>query len=234
MTVCFQDGTYRTDLLMRILPTYTSAGTAFLEHLGSGGDIGSRGEELTLSALTLLGVILLGALPFLEVLLQWTLVLVAYVLLLGGLVMICSSVFELKEHCTLWLTLPYDVPPGSKDKRGKHQLVTKGVYTAVRHPMYGGLVLMAFGWALSSNVTQQAYKLILAIALSAILVRRRCFHFLYCSPFFVTLTFSLSSLCFVSCQNRVAELEEDVLEQVYPKDYPAYAANKKALVPFIY
>ena len=46
------------------------------------------------------------------------------------------------------------------------QLVTTGLYGRARHPIYGGLVLLACGWALA---TRSVYALGLALLLAAVL-----------------------------------------------------------------
>ena len=50
--------------------------------------------------------------------------------------------------------------------RAAGELVDTGVYSLVRHPIYGGLILAAFGWALSQASIVGAF---LAAGLAAVL-----------------------------------------------------------------
>lgn len=59
------------------------------------------------------------------------------VFIAGGLVLAIKGLYDLRDALT---PLPYP--------RADAELVETGVYALVRHPIYGGLVLMASGWGL--------------------------------------------------------------------------------------
>ncbi len=79
----------------------------------------------------------------------------ADLLFLIGLLAITISFLQLGSSFT-----PFVVPV----KQGK--LVTTGIYRLVRHPMYGGLVLLALGWTIHWT---SILGLVLAIALFFVL-----------------------------------------------------------------
>lgn len=58
-------------------------------------------------------------------------------LIVGGVVLAIRGTHDLRDALT---PLPYP--------RADAELVETGVYALVRHPIYGGLVLMAVGWGL--------------------------------------------------------------------------------------
>jgi len=77
------------------------------------------------------------------------------ILLLGGLVLVVRGGRELVERDAL-TPLPYPRPEG--------RLVQTGVYGIVRHPIYSGLIIGAFGWGL---LGASPASLVLAVALFA-------------------------------------------------------------------
>ncbi|HEX5578565.1 MAG TPA: isoprenylcysteine carboxylmethyltransferase family protein [Candidatus Limnocylindria bacterium] len=78
-------------------------------------------------------------------------VIVGIVLIAGGIVLAFRGVVDLGGALT-----PLPRP------RDEAELVETGAYALVRHPIYGGLILMAFGWAI-------AQASIVAVALAAVL-----------------------------------------------------------------
>ena len=65
-------------------------------------------------------------------------VIAGIVLILGGITLAVRGVVDLGGAMT-----PLPRP------RGDAELVETGVYAFVRHPIYGGLILAAFGWAIA-------------------------------------------------------------------------------------
>ena len=66
--------------------------------------------------------------------------LLAGLCMLAGLGMCSNALWELQESAS-----PYLAPCSS------HRLVSTGLYSLVRHPLYGGLVLLSFGWAVGQG-----------------------------------------------------------------------------------
>lgn len=110
---------------------------------GSGWRSGERGEYLVL----LQGVLFLGFL-FLPVYrpTEWAISsqtlfylrsCLAALMFLGASVLILKGLLDLGSNLT---PLPYPKNEGT--------LVQSGVYGIVRHPLYGGLIFAAFGWAI--------------------------------------------------------------------------------------
>jgi protein-S-isoprenylcysteine O-methyltransferase Ste14 len=102
-------------------------------------DLGPRGEGWFVAQLVLLAAVVLAG--FLGP--AWSgwmrtagVALGAALLGLGGLLAF-RGVVDLGEHLT-----PFPRPPQGG------RLVDSGAYRLVRHPIYGGLILGAFGWAL--------------------------------------------------------------------------------------
>ena len=80
-------------------------------------------------------------------------IVVGIVLIAGGIVLAARGVVDLGGALT-----PLPMP------RDGAELVVTGVYALVRHPIYGGLVLAAFGWAI---VRASVVAVVLAAALAA-------------------------------------------------------------------
>ena len=80
-------------------------------------------------------------------------IVVGIVLIAGGIVLAVRGVVDLGGALT-----PLPMP------RDDAELVVTGVYAFVRHPIYGGLVLAAFGWAI---VQASIVAVALAAALAA-------------------------------------------------------------------
>ena len=79
-----------------------------------------------------------------------------------------------------------------------HELVTRGPYARVRHPIYSGLLLAALG----SSLAQSALWLALFVLMFA--------YFLYS-----------------------ARVEERLMCDLFPSDYPPYRRRTRMLIPFV-
>jgi len=82
-------------------------------------------------------------------------IVVGIVLIAGGIVLAVRGAVDLSAAFT----------PLPKPREGAALVVT-GVYSFVRHPIYGGLILAAFGWAISQA---SIVAVALAVALAAFL-----------------------------------------------------------------
>jgi protein-S-isoprenylcysteine O-methyltransferase Ste14 len=80
-----------------------------------------------------------------------------------------------------------------------HELVTSGPYAYVRHPIYTGLILMAFATALTGSVWGIGVFII---------------------------------ACFVLI-SRIP-IEEKIMLELFPNEYPEYRKRTKCLVPFVW
>jgi protein-S-isoprenylcysteine O-methyltransferase Ste14 len=103
----------------------------------------SRGEYLVLlqgSLLTIFAILPVYQMPGFKIesiqliYLTWIL---ASILGLGGLILIVKGLIDLGKNLT---PLPYPKEDG--------ELIQTGIYGIVRHPLYGGLILAAFGWTI--------------------------------------------------------------------------------------
>jgi len=121
------------------------------------GEVGQRGEKYVLGSVLLSSLILLGTVPILSWLLRWLVKLAALILFFVGLGMMANALWELKGNVSVWAW-------ASKD----NVMVFRGVFQVVRHPLYGGLLLVCGSLAmLQGNVD----KIVLTFALAVLLVR---------------------------------------------------------------
>lgn len=116
-------------------------------------DFGKRGEVFFFAQAA--AMVLIVFCPFQ---LQGLLDLFATLMLTTGLVFIAYGLLSLGRNLS-----PMPQP------RQKHTLVTTGMYSYVRHPMYAGLLLTAFGLA---AVTRNETRLALALGLWFILEKK--------------------------------------------------------------
>jgi protein-S-isoprenylcysteine O-methyltransferase Ste14 len=149
------DSEFRTKLVLGWKTSLQSALKGMLSSWTE-GQLGERGEKILVSALLLFAMILFGRIPIFYRLLALVLKVLATSMICVGLSMVVSAVMELKENMSLVLT------PCSKNS-----IVRTGLYAYVRHPMYGGVVLFAFGRAI---IADHAFQVLLALALSMLLV----------------------------------------------------------------
>ena len=107
----------------------------------SEGEIGKRGEELVLIQFGIMALVFLGVPPLVSVVIK----MFGVISTIAGLYLMIRGVWDLKENIT-----PFVSPiPGN-------QLVTSGVYDAVRHPIYTGLIFFCAGIAIASDSIEKA------------------------------------------------------------------------------
>lgn len=119
------------------------------------GEVGSRGEKWSSLILMLVSSILIGLHAFFERLVGFLIRTSSVLYILVGILMILNGLLELKSNMSLFFA------PVERSK-----LVISGVFRLVRHPIYGGLLLLCFGVSIAS---QRFDKLVLTIALAAVL-----------------------------------------------------------------
>jgi protein-S-isoprenylcysteine O-methyltransferase Ste14 len=107
--------------------------------------LGARGEGWAIGQFVLIGLVVLTGLPGLSLsgpfgAARWTGLIVGVLGLLIGAAVVGVSVRDLGRQVT-----PWPRPPDHG------HFVEEGLYRFVRHPMYAGLILLAFGWALVSG-----------------------------------------------------------------------------------
>lgn len=115
------------------------------------GEFGSRGEAYVIAQVFLVLCILLGGLPFLGGMLQF---------LFGPVLMAIGAATILLGTLDMGASLsPWPVPTGE-------DLITTGIFSKVRHPLYAGLIAFTTGLSVS---TGSAERLLLTGALLYIL-----------------------------------------------------------------
>ena len=107
----------------------------------SEGEIGKRGEELVLIQFGIMALVFLGVPPLVSVVIK----LFGVFSTICGLYVMVRGVWDLKENIT-----PFVSPIAG------NQLVTSGVYDAVRHPIYTGLIFFCAGIAVASDSIEKA------------------------------------------------------------------------------
>lgn len=154
------DKAYRNALAESVVPRVQSIGQGLSTHFFEGNP-GERGEEFILSALAIFLMVLLGLGQLLILLVGWFIFLLAPFLVISGMLMVGSALWELDALASLWLL------PNTSVANKKHKVVDSGVFGVVRHPMYGGLVLWVLGWAIFSN---SVVKMVLSLVALVLLV----------------------------------------------------------------
>ena len=149
------DEEYRKKYVSELVPALKEAVQSAVSNT-SVGETGSRGEKIVGAAAVLFIMILFGVLPRLLLLVNLVLKTSATFMIAVGLMMTLSAITELKDQMSIMLI------PGSK-----HKLVKTGIYALARHPIYGGVILFAFGWAILQD---RAYQVLLSLALAMVLV----------------------------------------------------------------
>lgn len=155
------DKAYRNTLAESVVPRVQGVSQGLSTHFFEGNP-GERGEELILPALAVFLMVLLGLGQLLILLVGWFIFLLAPFLVISGMLMVGSALWELEALASLWLI------PNTSVANKKHKVVDSGVFGVVRHPMYGGMVLWVLGWAIFSN---SVVKMVLSLVALVLLVR---------------------------------------------------------------
>ena len=112
----------------------------------------------------------------------------------GLAVTVLGAVFAIWSRVTLgrnWSSVP--------QVKEQHELVVKGPYRIVRHPIYTGLILAAAGTALAQNRGIWLFMVVLILASYWLKIR----------------------------------VEERLMMETFPEEYPEYRRRVKALIPGI-
>jgi protein-S-isoprenylcysteine O-methyltransferase Ste14 len=133
---------------------------------GGGGsrlpDLGSRGEGWVVGQFVLLALVALASLPYLATMapqtpIRWVLLLIGCAELLIGGWAIARAFADLGRSLT-----PLPRPHADAE------MVERGIYRRIRHPIYAGLILAAIGWAtLSGSPPAFAAAVALAVFMDA-------------------------------------------------------------------
>lgn len=116
---------------------------------GGGGsrlpDLGSRGEGWVVGQFLLLALVALASLPYLGTMapqtpVRWVL------LLLGGVEVLIGGLAIIRAFADLGRSLTPMPRP-----HAQAEMVERGIYRRIRHPIYAGLILSAIGWATVSG-----------------------------------------------------------------------------------
>jgi protein-S-isoprenylcysteine O-methyltransferase Ste14 len=158
------NGEHRNAILFKIPSVVQSVVMNAAENFMD-GDMGKRGEKAVLTTTVLMFFILFGVgNRWVYFIIQFFIKVVAFLMILVGTGIFLNAIWEMKEHFSLLLT------PSHNNK-----VVTSGMYKIIRHPMYCGIVMLAFGWSISQ---QQIFKVVLSMALFVVLVsveKKTCF-----------------------------------------------------------
>lgn len=152
LTKTLQDEESRGQAVADFMESLRISSSSILKNLGE-GEVGKRGEVWFLTQMTLFLFVLLGVPGLISGLIHLS----GWFTLLAGAYFILGGSSDLREN-----TSPFVTPCLG------NELVTKGVYQIVRHPMYAGLILSSLG---ISIISDSASKLVLTLALGVVLVR---------------------------------------------------------------
>jgi protein-S-isoprenylcysteine O-methyltransferase Ste14 len=143
----------------------------------TGGEFGTRGESYMGIILVLSCSIIIGLHSVLETLIRVLIRVSGSLYVVVGIVMIAAGLFELRANASLFY-LPVE----------KNKLVTSGIFRMVRHPVYGGLLLLCIGLSITS---QRWDKMVLSVVLGVVLVSSSA-H--YC-PFLARGGYEINTSC---------------------------------------
>ena len=145
----FKSAEFRKKFLEDIKYIFTSAFNNIRE-----GDVGKRGEELFLAQAILVAFVLFGVPAFVSFFVKLTGILATS----GGFYFISRGVWDLRQNLT-----PFVAPIAG------NQLVTSGIYSSVRHPLYTGLISLCLGVSIFSDSVDKA---VLTVALAYFLDKK--------------------------------------------------------------
>jgi protein-S-isoprenylcysteine O-methyltransferase Ste14 len=139
----FREAEFRQQFLDDLKSIFSSAYNNIRE-----GDVGKRGEELFFAQLSLVSLVVFGVPTILVIAIR----LLGFISTASGLYFIARGIWALKDNLS-----PFITPISS------NQLVTTGIFNAVRHPLYTGLIALCLGISISSNsVDKTVLTIILA------------------------------------------------------------------------
>ena len=141
---------FLSDLVTGVQTTLTSLVA------NTGGEFGTRGESYMGIILVLACSIIIGLHGVLEMLIRVLIRVSGSIYVAVGIAMIAAGLFELKANASLFY-LPIE----------RNKLVTSGIFRFVRHPVYGGLLLLCIGLSITS---QRWDKMVLSVVLGVVLV----------------------------------------------------------------
>lgn len=121
----------------------------------SEGEFGKRGEEYVAAQVFLILCVLVGTVPLLGGSLYF---LAGPLCMAAGGAIVAAALYEIGDGLSPWVT------PSAES-----ELKTGGVFEYVRHPIYGGLLLLCFGIAIISN---SASRLVLTGVLYLVLDKK--------------------------------------------------------------
>jgi len=124
--------------------------------LSSPLQVDGRGEKYVLAQFSLLFCIAIGTIPLIGDILTSFL---GPSFIVTGLVLVYKSAADLKDNLSPW-------PVATDPKSGRGSLISDGIYSYVRHPMYSGLL---FGMIGLSIFTDSTFRLMLTFLLYVVL-----------------------------------------------------------------
>jgi protein-S-isoprenylcysteine O-methyltransferase Ste14 len=127
----FKDIEFRKQFLEDVKYIFTSAIKNIQE-----GDLGQRGEELLLAQVFLVTLVLFGVPWFFSFLIK----LGGLAATSGGLYFISRGVWDLRQNLSPFITPVVN-----------NELVTTGIYSTVRHPLFTGLIALCLGVSIFSD-----------------------------------------------------------------------------------
>lgn len=152
-----QDKSYRQNIYHKLQTGLFSVLKHLFRNLQE-GEVGKRGEENLIAQVFLIGsVLFVGVHP----LLRWALSFSGVVSFVTGLYLLFHGLSDLGELTTVF------APPVAAS-----QVVSHGVYRLVRHPIYGGLLLLCMGVSVTG---MSVHKLLLTLILAVVLVSSSVF-----------------------------------------------------------
>ncbi|KAJ1392417.1 hypothetical protein B484DRAFT_459420 [Ochromonadaceae sp. CCMP2298] len=144
----------RITLVTNILTSGQVLVTNLIKNTGE-GEFGTRGEQYLGAIFVLSCSIILGLHSLLEMLIRFLISVSAGLYIVLGGALIVLGLFELRANVSLF-HLPIE----------RNKLITSGVFQLVRHPMYGGLLLLCIGLSITGRRWD---KMVLSVILGLVL-----------------------------------------------------------------
>lgn len=151
----FTDKDVRRDFSTNFLGNARLVATGLSKNIKE-GEAGKRGEKIIFVSLVIIALIVLGINPVLFVIIKWLLKIAALLTFLVGGLLSTNALWELKGNFNLFAAPSRD-----------NVLTTRGAYSLVRHPFYGGIVISC---ASAAVLQDSVVKLALSAGLLFLLV----------------------------------------------------------------